>query len=94
MVLQDIQVAVVCAEFKESFVRSVPAIENLLHQVFTVPKLEAYRPLVGLAAGVALYPQLHANVIDRRLETATLRSWRGWRHSRPARRTAEAWTLM
>ena len=59
MVTQDIQVAIVGADFKEVVVRAVPLIEHFLNQILTLAQLKPHRPLVRPSAGIALYSHDH-----------------------------------
>jgi hypothetical protein len=57
-VAKDIEVAIIRTHFEICVVRSIPVIQNLFHLVFVLAESETNRILVGLAAGIALYPHL------------------------------------
>ena len=56
---QDIEVAVIGANFVKGVLRAVPLVKYLLDHVLTILKPKSNRPFVGRSSGVAVHFQLH-----------------------------------
>src|SRR5208283_4364726 len=56
---QDIEIAVICANFVKRVLRAVPLVEYLLDHVLAILKPKSDRPFVSRPSGVAVHFQLH-----------------------------------
>ena len=60
---ENVEVAIVGADFVELIVRAVPLVDDFFDHVVAVSHPESDGPLIGFATGVALHLQLHADYI-------------------------------
>lgn len=60
-VSEDVQIAVIGANFEVGIVGAVPLIQHLFDEVVAIAKAEADRSFVGLLAGVAFDVQVHSS---------------------------------
>ena len=56
---QDIEIAVVCANFVKGILWAVPLVKHLLDHVLAILKPKSNRPFVRRPPGVAVHFQLH-----------------------------------
>ena len=56
---QDIEIAVICADFVKGILRTVPLIEYFLDHVLPILKPKSNRPFVRRPPRVAIHFQLH-----------------------------------
>ena len=52
---QDIEVAVICADFVKGILRAVPLVKYLFDHVLMILKAESNRPFVRRSSGVAVH---------------------------------------
>jgi hypothetical protein len=51
---QDVEIAVVRADFEEGIMRAIPVVEYLINQVFVPAKSKPNRPFFRFSAGIAI----------------------------------------
>jgi len=56
---EDMEIAIIGANFEERIISPVPLVEYFLNHVIDFAKLEADRSLIFLSAGVAFHTQFH-----------------------------------
>ena len=56
---QDIEIAVICADFVKGILGAVPLVKYLLDHVLAILKPKSNRPFVRRPPGVAIHFQLH-----------------------------------
>src|SRR5208283_1427662 len=56
---QNVEIAVICADFEISIGRSVPLVQHFLDHVLVPVQPKANRPFVRRSTGIAIHLQLH-----------------------------------